>query len=62
MAMQQKAWMTSYLFCGWISHFIKSVERLGGMSLERRYLLILDDHNSHVTLEVRECHLRDDIC
>ena len=52
MAMQQKAWMTSYLFSAWISHFIKSVGRLGGISLERRHLLILDGHNSHVTLEV----------
>ena len=52
MAMQQKAWMTSYLFCSWISHFIKSIERLGAMSSERRHLLILDGHNSHVTLEV----------
>ena len=29
MAMEQKAWMTSYLFSKWISHFIKSIERVG---------------------------------
>ena len=52
MAMQQKAWMTSYLFSEWISHFIKSIERIGGISPKRRHLLILDGHNSHVTLEV----------
>ena len=52
MVVQQKAWMTSYLFHRWISHFIKNVEALGGMSPERRHLLILDDHKSHVTLEV----------
>ena len=52
MAMQQKAWMTSYLFSEWISHFIKSIERVGGISPERRHLLILNDHNSHITLEV----------
>ena len=52
MAMQQKAWMTSYLFSKWISHFIKSIERVGGISPERQHLLILDGYNSHVTLEV----------
>jgi hypothetical protein len=52
MAMQPRAWMTSYLFSAWISHFIESVRRLGGISPEKRHLLILDGHNSHVTLEV----------
>jgi hypothetical protein len=28
------------------------MRRLGGISLERRHLLILDSYNSHVTLEV----------
>jgi hypothetical protein len=52
MAMQPRAWMTSYLFSAWISHFLESMRRLGGISLERRHLLILDSYNSHVTLEV----------
>jgi hypothetical protein len=52
MAMQPRAWMTSYLFSAWISHFIEFVRRLGGISPERRHLFILDGHNSHVTLEV----------
>jgi hypothetical protein len=52
MAMQPRAWMTSYLFSAWISHFIESVRRVGSISPERRHLLILDGHNSHVTLEV----------
>jgi hypothetical protein len=52
MAMQSRAWMTSYLFSAWISHFIESVRRLGGISPERHHLLILDGQNSHVILEV----------
>jgi hypothetical protein len=36
MAMQPCAWMTSYLFSTWISYFLKSVSRLGGISRERR--------------------------
>jgi hypothetical protein len=52
MAMQQKAWMTSYLFSAWISHFIASVRRIGAISPVNRHLLILDGHNSHITLDV----------
>ena len=52
MAMQQRAWMTSYLFSAWISHFIASVRRVGDISPQNRHLLILDGHNSHVTLDV----------
>ena len=52
MVMQQRAWMTSYLFSAWILHFIASVRRVGNISPENRHLLILDGHNSHVTLDV----------
>lgn len=52
MAMQPRAWMTSYLFSAWISHFVASIRRHSVLSLEHRHLLILDGHNSHVTLEV----------
>jgi hypothetical protein len=52
MTMQPRVWMTSYLFSAWISHFIESVSKLGGISPEQRHLLILDSHNSHVTLDV----------
>lgn len=52
MGMQQKAWMTSYLFSRWISHFVKNVQDLGGISNERRHLLILDGHSTHVNLDV----------
>ena len=44
--------MTTYLFSAWISHFIACVRRVGEISPDHRYLLILDGHNSHVTLEV----------
>lgn len=52
MAMQPQAWMTSYFFSAWISHFLEFVSRLGGIYLKRSHLLILNGHNSHVTLEV----------
>ena len=52
MAVQEKAWMTSYLFSTWMSHFIKNVQRLEDISPDHQHLLILDGHNSHVTLEV----------
>jgi hypothetical protein len=52
MAMHGRAWMTTYLFSAWISHFIEAVKGIGGISPSQRHLLILDGHNSHVTLEV----------
>jgi hypothetical protein len=52
MSIQPRAWMTSYLFSAWISHFIKCVQGMGGISSENRHLLILDGHCSHVTLVV----------
>ena len=51
MAMQPRAWMTSFLFSKWISHFVKSVEPLGGVSQDRRHLLIFDGHVSHVSID-----------
>jgi hypothetical protein len=52
MAMQPEGWMTALLFSQWISHFIKSIESRGVVSPSHRHLLIVDGHNSHVTLEV----------
>jgi hypothetical protein len=52
MAMQTKAWMTGFLFSSWIAHFVKALESRGGISPTNRHLLILDGHNSHVTLDV----------
>ena len=52
MGMQPNAWMTRWLFESWISHFIECLKRGPGVDLHNRHLLILDGHNSHVTLEV----------
>jgi hypothetical protein len=52
MAMQVKAWMTKFLFSTWISHFLEAVGRMDNISPTSRHVLILDGHNSHVTLEV----------
>ena len=52
MSMQPCAWMTSYLFSIWISHFIEYVQSMEGISMENMHLLILDGRSSHVTLDV----------
>jgi hypothetical protein len=52
MAMQLKAWMTSYLFGAWVLHFIELVRESGSISQEHHHLLILDGHISHVSMEV----------
>ena len=52
MAMQPNAWMTKWLFESWISHFIECLKKGPGLDQRKRHLLILDGHNSHVTLEV----------
>ena len=52
MGMQPNAWMTRWLFESWISHFIECLKRGPGIDLQNRHVLILDGHNSHVTLEV----------
>ena len=52
MAMQSEGWMTQFLFINWIFHFINSLSGKGGIFPKNRHLLIVDSHNSHVTLEV----------
>jgi hypothetical protein len=52
MAMQAKAWMIGFLFSSWIAHFVEALESRGRISPTNRHLLILDGHNSHVTLDV----------
>ena len=52
MGMQPNTWMTRWLFESWISHFLECLKRGPGVDLTNRHLLILDGHNSHVTLEV----------
>jgi hypothetical protein len=50
MAMQRKTWMTSFLFKKFMFFFKRSI--LGGISfINRIFLLILDEHGFHVTLE-----------
>jgi hypothetical protein len=52
MVMQKKTWMTTFLFKELLSFFNKS--NLGGMSLNNQHLLVIDGHDSHVTLEAME--------
>jgi len=52
MGMQPNAWMTKWLFESWISHFIECLRGGPGLNQTTRHLLVLDGHNSHVTLEV----------
>jgi len=52
MAMQSNGWMTTYLFQTWMTHFIRHVTKMYGLSQENKHLLVLDGHGSHVTLEV----------
>jgi len=49
MAMQTKAWMTSFLFKKFLSFFKKSV--IGEISQSNQHFLILNKHGSHVMLE-----------
>jgi hypothetical protein len=59
MAMSSKAWMTTCLFSAWIDHFVQALQNHSGVSVSSPHLLILDGHNSHVTIEVvkRVCAL-----
>ena len=50
--MQLEAWMTQISFSNWITHFVNCLSTRKGISCERRHLLIVDGHNSHITLEV----------
>ena len=52
MGMQPNAWMTRWLFESWILHFIECLKRGPSIDLNKRHLLVLDGHNSHVKLEV----------
>ena len=54
MAMQLRAWMTTYLFSTWILHFIASIHQIGDILLVHCHLFILEGHNNHVTLEVAQ--------
>ena len=52
MGMQPNAWMTRWLFESWISHFLECLKNGPKVDHSNCHLLILDGHNSHVTLEV----------
>ncbi len=52
MAMQSKAWMTTFIFKEFWFFFKKLVP--SGISINNRHLLILDGHGSHVTLKAIE--------
>ena len=50
--MQDKAWMTAYIFFKWLDHFLWHLHLRGGILQTHRHLLILDGHGSHVTLDM----------
>jgi hypothetical protein len=52
MAMQSKAWMTTFFFKEFMSFFKRSIP--SKISITNRHMLILDGHGSHVTLEAIE--------
>jgi hypothetical protein len=52
MAMQSKAWMTTFLFKEFLFFFKRSIP--SGITLTNRHFLILDGHGSHVTFETIE--------
>ncbi len=52
MAMQSKAWMTTFLFKEFLSFFKRCIP--SEISITNKHLLILDGHGFHVTLETIE--------
>ena len=44
--------MDSHLFSLWMDHFLNSMSKRGDFSLSQRHVMILDEHKSHITLEV----------
>jgi hypothetical protein len=44
--------MTGFLFFNWLDHFVKLVDDKYGISPTNRNLLIVDRHNSHITIDV----------
>ena len=52
MAIQEKGYMTSYLFSRWMDYFIENLKEMVDLSPTNRQLIILDGHKSHVTLDI----------
>lgn len=48
MGSSDNGWITSQLFCKWMDHFIDHA----GPSQDRRVLLIMDNHKSHISMEL----------
>ena len=61
MDMQPNAWMTKWLFKSWILHFIECLGRGPSIDLNNRHLLVLDGHNSRVTLEVMKITMQSSL-
>ena len=51
-AIQEKRYMTSYLFSKWMDHFIEQLEMMGELSSCNRHLVVLDGYKNNVTLKV----------
>ena len=52
LGMQKKGWMDTFHFIEWMDHFIHKMQNEENLSQERRHLIILDGHKSHISLEV----------
>ena len=50
--MQKKGWVDAYQFTKWMDHFIYVLREKGLLTSTNRYLLILDGHKAHLTLDV----------
>jgi hypothetical protein len=54
MGLQKNAWMIGHLFEKWLDHFTEHLHKRGSISPSNTHLLILNGHNSHVTIGVIE--------
>ena len=52
LGMQKKGWMDTIHFMEWMDHFIHKLESQDILSQEKRHLLILDGHKSHMSLDI----------
>lgn len=50
MSLQENGWINEEIFCEWLNHFRDSVP--GGVSPERKHLLLVDGHSSHISYDV----------
>ena len=50
-----------WLFESWISHFVKCLKKGRDIDLNKRHLLVLDGHNSHITLEVMKIAMQSSL-